>query len=70
MIEIKPANDRGFLWGEFKDTYCEPCIIQESSIAEGSYIWLGPVGIAMHLNKETVADLLPHLQRFVKTGRL
>lgn len=70
MIEIKPANDRGFLRGEFLDSYNQPCVIQESSSAEGSYIWLGHVGTMMHLSQETVNELIPHLQRFVKSGGL
>lgn len=70
MIETKPANDRGFLRGEFRDGYNQPCIIQESSSAEGNYIWLGHVGTPMHLTQEVAADLIPHLQRFIETGRL
>lgn len=42
MIDTKPANDRGFLRGEFADAYGKRCSIQESSImADEGHIWLG-----------------------------
>lgn len=41
-IETAPANDRGFLLGEFFDAYGVKCSIQESSImADEGHIWLG-----------------------------
>lgn len=42
MIDTNPANDRGFLRGEFVDAYGKRCSIQESSImADEGHIWLG-----------------------------
>jgi hypothetical protein len=64
--------------GEFTDVYGQKCIIQPSSSAEGARIWLGAVDAGphlkevgtMHLDRSTVAALLPHLQAFVNTGSL
>lgn len=80
-IEIRPANDRGFLRGEFKDRYGDKCSIQKSSLATEDCIWLGcdhetvdqhgrPCGARMHLTQQMVADLIPLLQHFVETGEL
>ena len=45
-----------------------------SSLAEIEAIWLGidreESGGRMHLTREQVAALLPHLQHFVETGEL
>lgn len=71
---------RGFVVGEFKDRYGADCSIQESSAAQGSFIWLG-VDKAdyiegsedlprMHLSQEQVSELIPILQSFVETGLL
>ena len=38
-INFKPANDRGFLLGKFRDSYGHHCSLQESS--SGARIWLG-----------------------------
>lgn len=81
MIDLKSASDRGFLRGEFVDRYGEKCSIQKSSLAFEDCIWLGcqhetvkedgtKCGARMHLTRPMVADLLPHLQRFVETGEL
>ena len=40
-MKLKPANDRGFLRGEFKDQYGYKCSIQKSSLATSDCIWLG-----------------------------
>lgn len=92
-MKLKPANDRGFLRGEFKDRYGAKCSLQESSLATEACIWLGvnepeikimgprgwedvpiPPGALrsgrMHLTQRMVADLLPALKHFVKTGYL
>lgn len=81
MIELTPANDRGFLKGRFKDRYGAQCSIQKSSLATEDCIWLGcdhetfdqqcrPCGARMHLTQQMVADLLPILQHFAETGEL
>ncbi len=68
-IKLAPANDRGFLRGEFKDRNDAVCSIQKSSIATEDCIWLG-CERRMHLTQAMVADLLPLLQHFVATGDL
>lgn len=81
MIKLKPANDRGFLRGEFIDRYGAKCSIQKSSLATEDCIWLGQneptldqqgkfVGCRMHLTRAMAADLVKHLQRFISTGEL
>lgn len=40
-MKLKPANDRGFLRGEFTDLYGAKCSIQASSLATDTAIWLG-----------------------------
>lgn len=96
-LEFKPANDRGFLIGTFKDQYGLKCTLQKSSLADQDCIWLGisevdakifngvgfghgwqpypipksvQISTRMHLTREMVAELLPALQHFVKTGEL
>jgi hypothetical protein len=56
--------------GQFKDWNDKPCGISLSSLADDRCIWLGPIGPSsmMLLNIEQVAELLPVLERFVKTG--
>lgn len=84
-LEIKLSpNERGFLQAEFTDESGSICSIressgvplQESSVDEG-LIYLGvkndiegKEGISMHLNREMVAALLPHLKRFIEKGDL
>lgn len=82
MITLKPANDRGFLRGEFLDRYGEKCSIQKSSLATEDCIWLGcnhetihdktgeRRGARMHLTRSMAADIVMHLQRFIETGDL
>jgi hypothetical protein len=80
-ITLAPANDRGFLRGEFLDRYGEKCSIQKSSLATEDCIWLGcnhetvdkegrPCGARMHLTQAMAADLIPLLTKFVETGEL
>ena len=40
-MKLKPANDRGFLRGEFRDRNDELCSIQKSSVATEDCLWLG-----------------------------
>lgn len=40
-MKFKPANDRGFMRGKFKDAYGYGCSLQKSSSAEEDCIWLG-----------------------------
>lgn len=81
MIKLAPANDRGFLKGEFTDRYGEKCSIQKSSLATEDCIWLGQdkptvdqngtfCGCRMHLTQQMAMDLIPLLQHFVETGEL
>ncbi len=51
-MEFKPANDRGFLRGEFVDRYGAKCSLQESSLATEACIWLG-------VNEPEVKILVP-----------
>lgn len=41
VMQFSPANDRGFLIGEFKDQYGLKCTLQKSSLATADCIWLG-----------------------------
>jgi hypothetical protein len=71
---------RGFARAEFDDLYGSKCSIQESSLADQHAIWLGvhepspqyqeKKSSRMHLNQEQAAQLLPLIERFVKTGGL
>jgi hypothetical protein len=81
MIELRQANDRGFLRGEFTDRYGEKCSIQKSSLATEDCIWLGcdhetvdsqgrPCGARMHLTRSMAADIVMRLERFIETGEL
>lgn len=63
-------TERGFDLIEFKDSYNKECSLQESSMAPLDKIWLGTVGNRMHLDQKQVAELLPYLENFVKTGDL
>lgn len=69
-LKLKPANDRGFLRGDFLDEYGEKCSIQKSSLATKECIWLGANENRMHLSRTHVEQLLPLLQHFVETGAL
>jgi hypothetical protein len=62
-------GNRGFAWANFRDTYGEPCSLQESSLIS-PHIWLGRDQMRMHLSQEQVKELLPMLQAFVETGKI
>lgn len=77
---------RGFAFVEFIDKYKSECSLQESSasgnVVDGSYIWFGvdkPFAeykvedgeqVRMHISQTQMEQLLPLLQRFVRTGQL
>lgn len=74
MIDLT-RTERGFAIGTFIDRYGDVCSIQKSSLATEDAIWLGIHEVKgeparMHLTQSHVADLLPHLQRFVSSGEL
>lgn len=77
-LKIEPTQ-RGFAYAEFTDRYGVKCSIQDSSLATESAIWLGvhfagvgyrDVSSRMHLTQDMVAELLPLLKRFVRTGSI
>ena len=76
-LSLQPTQ-RGFMRAEFTDYYDQKCSLQQSSLAEIDAIWLGVdvdlngkrVNARMHLTREDVATLLPHLIRFSETGEL
>lgn len=68
---------RGFKYAEFEDANGEAASIQESSAVP--MLWLGlekgthhmgECMARMHLTRKQVKALLPHLQKFAKTGHL
>jgi hypothetical protein len=73
---------RGFDCYEFTDFYGDKCSLQKSSLAEIDAIWFGcnesrthtvtgqALSPRMHLTREQVAELLPKLRHFVRTGNL
>jgi hypothetical protein len=67
----QPAN-REIARVDFRDVYGESCSLQESSLTTDNCIWIGCSNHVprMHLNQKMVAQLLPHLNRFVGTGSL
>lgn len=67
IIQIGQDFPRGY----FKDWYDKDCVIALSSLADDRCIWLGRIDTLegrMLLNVDQVKELLPVLQRFVKTG--
>ena len=69
-IEIT-KDELGIVGAHFYDVGGLGCDIKQSSATGEPKIKLGAlVGQRMHLNKEQVAALLPHLRQFVKTGSL
>ena len=78
MKEIKfRKTECGFKRADFEDLYNSQCSLQESSLATENAIWLGvhknyqgAESTRMHLTEKQVAALLPHLKRFVETGKL
>lgn len=71
-------TDRGFPIFEFEDRYKSQCSVQDSSLAFESCLWLGvdkafngeETSTRMHLTQDMVKELLPILERFVKTGSI
>lgn len=66
-------TERGFEIINFKDFYGAECSLQQSSLAlygqpGCSAIWFGQGDKRMHINRELMEDLLPHLERWVKEG--
>ena len=73
-LELEETS-RGFKIASFVDINGDKCSIQESSLATDDAIWLGMQLVEgkparMHLNRQLVIDLLPHLATFIQTGRL
>ena len=78
------TTGRGFKRANFADRNRQKCSIQESSADPLDMIWLGcDQGVhvkdehgqevccaRMHLNREIVRALMPHLKKFLKTGHL
>ena len=73
-------TDRGFEVIDFVDRNQQKCSLQQSS-AIGDYddafdrpgssaVWLGKGAERMHLGREEVEDLLPHLVDWLNTGSL
>lgn len=71
IIELEPAYKPELLRGDFADVYGNECSIEETNNIMGHNIKLGRNDQArITLSRETVAALLPHLQRFAETGTL
>ena len=84
-MDVK-KTERGFQFIEFLDCNDQTCSLQQSSAilesgdadrdahawdAPGSSgIWLGVYQKRMHLNRQQVGQLLPHLRAWVNTGSL
>jgi hypothetical protein len=68
-IQLNPGRGTSKV-GEFSDANGAHCRICDSSSADVVAIWLGEESAPMHLSQEHVAALLPHLQRFARTGAL
>jgi hypothetical protein len=81
----KTRSERGFGIIEFDDRYGQKCSLQESSLATEAAIWFGVSNTGplmgtdankdvdhgrMHLTQSQVKKLLPHLQKFIKTGEI
>ena len=66
-------SGKGFYRYTFWDSLQE-CELTEASVTDKSepHIWFGRKRSEhlMNLNQEAVAELLPYLQTFVKTGRI
>lgn len=65
---------RGFEIINFVDKYGAPCTLQQSSLASfgppgSSAIWFGTDKDRMHIDREQLEELLPHLKRWAKTGK-
>lgn len=71
-MKIK-KTERGFELISFKDFYGAECSLQQSSLAlynrpGSSAIWFGQGDARMHISRELMEELLPHLQNWVKDG--
>ena len=64
------TSARGFKNMSFYDANNRKCRLGESSAALHSCIWFGTNVSVMHLTQEQVRELLPHLHKFVETGKL
>jgi len=58
---------------QFQDINFHKCTLQQSSLAlytqpGSSAIWLGRGDTRMHLHKDLLEDLLPHLNQWFETG--
>lgn len=69
---VRRSNEGGATHFLFDDSQGRPCALSESSAAEERAIWLGLRGGdgQMHLTQELVAELLPFLTDFARTGEL
>ncbi len=63
-------DEKGIKRGFFTDLNGQECCIQDSSLATDSAIRFGVNDSKMHLTKDMVKALLPHLHNFVKEGEL
>ena len=71
MPIVRTTNQRGFTCLGFTTTYMSaPVKIQESSSAETARVWLTVKDATVALDQKEVAELIPHLQKFVGTGEL
>ena len=66
-------NERNFEIVRFNDWYNEPSSLQQSSLADDdipghSAIWLGVNENRMHLSRELLQELMPHLNSWLETG--
>jgi hypothetical protein len=76
-MKVEKTN-RGFEIIYFKDRYDMACSLQQSSAIDdtergfenpgSSFIWLGS-SERMHLDRETVTELIKHLKKWVETGK-
>lgn len=71
------STKRGFKRVDFSDKYGTSCSIQNSSLATEDCIWFGvdhchecQHPTRMHLTQAMVKELLPLLEKFVKTGEI
>lgn len=64
------VTSRGFEIVEFEDSHEDSCSLQQSSAADGYYVWLGKTstGNRMHLNASQVEMLVMRLQNWLATG--
>ncbi|WP_144106848.1 hypothetical protein [Paraburkholderia sp. BCC1886] len=69
--ELKVSDADGLKRVDFLDVAERSARLQEASSAMEQHVWLGlDEGRRMLLDRQTVAQLLPHLHKFVATGEL